>query len=80
VATKIRLRRLGAKKAPFYRMVVADTHAPRDGKFIEEIGYYDPTTQPTTLNIKEDRAKEWLSTGVQLSDRVRILFQRAGLL
>lgn len=80
MATKIRLRRMGAKKAPFYRVVVADSRAPRDGRFIEEIGYYDPTTEPVTVNIKEDRAKEWMSKGAQCSDRVRAIFHIAKII
>jgi small subunit ribosomal protein S16 len=80
VATKIRLRRLGAKKAPFYRVVVADSRSPRDGRFIEEIGYYDPTTNPVTVKIEEEKAKEWMSKGAQCSDRVRAIFHLAKIL
>ena len=75
MATKIRLRRMGAKKAPFYRIIVADSRSPRDGRFIEEIGYYDPTTQ-----VDSEKAAAWLRQGVQMSDTVRRLFEQAGVL
>jgi small subunit ribosomal protein S16 len=65
MAVKIRLRRMGAKKAPFYRIVVADERYPRDGRFIEEIGYYDPTKEPTVVNLDADKAKTWLKNGAQ---------------
>jgi small subunit ribosomal protein S16 len=77
---RIRLRRMGKKKAPTYRIVVADARSPRDGKFIEIIGNYAPTRQPKILNIDNDRAKYWLSVGAQASDPVQYLFQKAGLL
>lgn len=77
MALKIRLRRMGAHKAPFYRVVVADSRYPRDGRFIEELGYYDPTTEPTTIKINVEKAKEWIAKGAQPSDRVRVLLQRA---
>ncbi|MDA8229175.1 MAG: 30S ribosomal protein S16 [Desulfitobacterium hafniense] len=80
MATKIRLRRMGAKKNPFYRLVVADSNSPRDGRFIEEIGYYDPTKQPEVLKIDEEKALKWLSTGAQPSDTAKSLFRKAGLL
>ncbi|MGI6357551.1 MAG: 30S ribosomal protein S16 [Bacillota bacterium] len=80
MATKIRLRRMGAKKAPFYRIVVADSRYPRDGRFIEEIGYYNPTTNPSTVEIDKEKATAWVSKGVQLSDTVRRLFQQAGVI
>ncbi len=80
MATKIRLRRLGAKKAPFYRVVVADSRSPRDGRFVEEIGYYDPTTDPVTVKIDEEKAKDWMNKGAQCSDRVRAIFQLAKIL
>ncbi|MDD2212414.1 MAG: 30S ribosomal protein S16 [Clostridia bacterium] len=80
MATRIRLRRMGAKKAPFYRLVVADSRAPRDGRFIEEIGYYDPTKKPTVININEERALYWLKTGAQPSETVRSLFNKTGIL
>ena len=65
MAVKIRLRRMGAKKAPFYRIVVADERYPRDGRFIEEIGYYDPTKEPTVVNLDADKAKTWLKNGAR---------------
>ncbi len=77
---RIRLRRMGKKKAPTYRIVVADAHSPRDGKFIEIIGNYAPTRQPKVLNIDNDRAKYWLGVGAQPSDPVQYLFKKAGLL
>ena len=77
---KIRLRRMGAKKAPFYRIVVADSRAPRDGRFIEEVGYYDPLTEPATLKINEERAKYWIGTGAQPTDTVRGLLKKGGVL
>ena len=80
MSTKIRLRRMGAKKAPFYRVVVADSRKPRDGRFIEEIGYYDPGKQPAQVFIKEERALAWLATGAEPSETVRALFKKAGIL
>ena len=80
MATKIRLRRMGAKKNPFYRVVVADSNAPRDGRFIEEIGYYDPTKQPEILKIDEEKALKWLATGAQPSDTAKSLLRKAGIL
>ena len=77
---KIRLRRMGAKKAPFYRIVVADSRAPRDGAFIEEIGYYNPLTDPIDLKIEEERAKYWLGVGAQPTDTVRGLLKKGGVL
>ena len=74
---KIRLRRVGAKKAPFYRVVVADSHFPRDGRFIEEIGTYDPLTEPATIKIDMERAKYWISNGAQPTDTVRGLLKKA---
>ena len=79
MAVKIRLRRMGAKKAPFYRIVVADSRAPRDGKFIEEIGYYNPLTEPVEVKINEEKANAWLSNGAQPTDVVKRLFTNAGL-
>ncbi len=79
MATKIRLKRMGAKKAPFYRIVIADSRAPRDGKFIEEIGYYNPTREPSEINVKVDRAKYWLGTGAQPSRTVKSIFNKAGV-
>ncbi|WP_026674309.1 30S ribosomal protein S16 [Alkalihalobacterium bogoriense] len=80
MAVKIRLKRMGSKKAPFYRVVVADSRAPRDGRFIEEIGTYNPITQPAKVEIKEDRALEWLQKGAKPSDTVRNLFSKEGLM
>ena len=77
---KIRLRRMGAKKAPFYRVVVADSRYPRDGRFIEEIGYYDPTKNPSVVSIDADKAKQWLSNGAQPTDTVRELLKKASVL
>ena len=74
---KIRLRRVGAKKAPFYRVVVADSHFARDGRFIEEIGTYDPLTEPATIKIDMERAKYWISNGAQPIDTVRGLLKKA---
>ena len=74
---KIRLRRMGAKKAPFYRVVVADSRDPRDGRFIEEIGTYDPLTNPATIRIDMERAKYWISNGAQPTDTVRGLLKKA---
>ena len=77
---KIRLRRMGAKKAPFYRVVVADSRFARDGRFIEEIGYYNPVEDPAVIKFDEERAKYWLSTGAQPTDTVRGLLKKGGLL
>lgn len=79
LAVKIRLRRMGAKKNPFYRIVVADSRSPRDGRFIEEIGYYDPKRQPAAVEIAAERAKHWLDSGAQPSQTVRDLLRRAGI-
>ena len=80
MATKIRLCRMGAKKNPFYRMVIADAKAPRDGRFIEQIGIYDPTKSPAVLNIDEEKAIKWLSTGAQPSNTAKSLLSQAGIL
>ncbi|MCC8162885.1 MAG: 30S ribosomal protein S16 [Lachnospiraceae bacterium] len=79
MAVKIRLRRMGQKKAPFYRVVVADSRSPRDGRFIEEIGTYDPNTDPSTFQIDEEAAKKWLSSGAQPTETVGKLFKLAGI-
>ena len=71
MAVKIRLRRMGAKRAPFYRVVVADSRFPRDGRFIEEIGTYDPTKNPAAVNIDSDKAKKWIANGAQPTDTVK---------
>ncbi len=75
MAVKIRLRRMGAKKAPFYRVVVADSRYPRDGRFIEEIGYYDPTQEPAIVKIDMDKANEWIKKGAQPTDTVKRLMK-----
>ncbi len=80
MAVKIRLKRMGAKKAPFYRVVVADSRSPRDGRFIEEIGTYNPLVEPAKISIDEERALRWLQTGAQPSDTVRHLFHVVGIL
>ena len=77
---KIRLRRMGAKKAPFYRVVVADSRYPRDGRFIEEIGYYDPTKEPSVVKIDAEKAKQWLDNGAQPTDTVREILKKAAVL
>ena len=77
---KIRLRRMGAKKAPFYRIVVADSRYPRDGRFIEEIGTYDPVVNPAELKVDVDRAQAWIKTGAQPTETVRDLLKKAGAL
>ena len=78
MAVKIRLKRMGAKKAPFYRIVVADSRYPRDGRFIEEIGYYNPTVSPSELKVDNDRAQAWIKTGAQPTETVRALLKKAG--
>ena len=77
---KIRLRRVGAKKAPFYRVVVADSRFARDGRFIEEIGYYDPTKEPSVVKIDAEKAKQWLDNGDQPTDTVREILKKAAVL
>jgi len=76
---KLRLRRMGAKKRPSYRIVAADSRSPRDGRFIETIGLYEPLTEPATVRINEERARHWLSVGAQPTDTVRDLLRRAGV-
>lgn len=80
MAVKIRLRRMGAKKNPFYRIVVADSRFPRDGRFIEEIGYYDPTKDPSEVKIDADKARHWISTGAQPTDTVKALLKKEGVI
>jgi small subunit ribosomal protein S16 len=75
---KIRLRRMGAKKAPFYRIVVADSRAPRGGAFVEEIGYYNPISEPIELKVDNERAREWMKNGAQPTDTVRSLLKKSG--
>ena len=77
---KIRLRRMGAKKAPYYRIVVADSRSPRDGRFIEEIGMYDPMADGEKIKVDMERAKYWISNGAQPTDTVRALLKKAGAL
>ncbi len=79
MAVKIRLRRMGAKKAPFYRVVVADARYPRDGRFIEEIGYYDPTKEPSVIKIDNEKAKQWIKNGAQPTDTVKKLLKISGV-
>ena len=78
MAVKIRLRRMGAKKAPFYRIVVADSRYPRDGRFIEEIGYYNPTENPSVIKVDADKAKQWIANGAQPTDTVKALLKKSG--
>ena len=79
IMVKIRLQRVGKKKAPFYHVVVADSRSPRDGKCIEEIGYYDPTKEPSVIKVDEEAAKKWLSNGAQPTDTVSRLFKNANI-
>ena len=79
MAVKIRLRRMGQKKAPFYRIVVADSRSPRDGRFIDEIGTYDPTKNPTEYHVDEESAKKWLANGAQPTETVSRIFKAAGI-
>lgn len=79
MAVKIRLKRMGQKKAPFYRIVVADARAPRDGRFIEEIGTYDPNQEPSAFKVDEDAAKKWLNNGAQPTEVVGKIFKAAGI-
>ena len=80
MAVKIRLKRMGAKKAPFYRVVVADSRYPRDGRFIEEIGTFDPLTDPATIKIDADLAKKWIGNGAQPTDTVKALLKKSGII
>ena len=80
MAVKMRLTRMGAKKAPFYRVIVADSRSPRDGRFIEEIGYYNPLTEPAEIKIDAERAQQWIKDGAQPTDTVRSLMKKAGIL
>ena len=79
MAVKIRLRRMGQKKAPFYRIIVADSKSPRDGRFIEEIGTYNPNTDPSTFKVDEEAAKKWLANGAQPTEVVAKIFKLAGI-
>ncbi|HOJ47728.1 MAG TPA: 30S ribosomal protein S16 [Bacillota bacterium] len=80
MAVKIRLRRLGAKKAPFYRIVVADSRSPRDGRFIEELGYYNPMTDPADIKVDVEKAKAWLAKGAQPTDTVRAILKKTNVI
>ena len=80
MAVKIRLKRMGANKKPFYRVVVADSRAPRDGKFIEEIGYYNPVSEPKQVKINDEKANKWLKVGAQPTDTVKKLLQGQGII
>ncbi|PID79850.1 MAG: 30S ribosomal protein S16 [Clostridiales bacterium] len=80
MAVKIRMKRMGAKKKPFYRFVVADSRSPRDGRFIEEIGYYNPVSDPVELKIDAEKAEKWLKNGAQPTDTVRAILKKEGIL
>lgn len=80
MAVKIRLKRIGSKKNPFYRIVIADSRSPRDGRSIEQIGTYNPLTEPVTVKIDEEKALDWMSKGAQPSDTVRNLFSQQGIM
>ena len=80
MAVKIRLKRMGMKKHPFYRVVVADERSPRDGRFIEEIGTYDPMKQPAEVKIDSEKAQHWLNTGAQPTDTVKVLLKKTGVI
>lgn len=79
MAVKIRLRRMGAKKAPFYRIVVADSRSPRDGRFIEEIGYYNPLVDPAEIKVDVEKAQKWIANGAQPTDTVKALLKKSGI-
>ena len=79
MAVKMRLRRIGAKKAPFYRVIVADSRSPRDGRFIEEIGYYNPLIEPAEIKIDAEKAKKWIANGAQPSETVKSLLKKSGI-
>jgi len=79
MAVKIRLKRMGAKKRPFYRIVVADSRSPRDGRFIEEIGFYNPVSEPKEVKIDQEKAQKWLSNGAKPTETVRILLKNNGI-
>ncbi len=79
MAVKIRLRRMGAKKAPFYRVVVADSRSPRDGRFIEEIGYYNPISEPAEIKIDAEKAKTWIANGAQPTETVKSLLKKSNI-
>ena len=79
MAVKIRLKRMGQKKAPFYRIVVADSRSPRDGRFIEEVGYFNPCSEPNELNVNKEAVEKWLGNGAQPTDTVRDLLKKSGM-
>ena len=80
MAVKIRLRRMGAKKSPFYRIVVADSRYPRDGRFIEEIGYYNPMVEPKVVKVDPEKAKKWIANGAQPTDTVKDILKKSGVI
>lgn len=80
MAVKIRLKRIGAKKAPFYRIVVADSRSPRNGRFIEELGYYDPLKNPVDIKLDNDKAKTWIKNGAQPTETVKTLLKKSGVI
>ena len=80
MSVKIRLRRMGAKKAPFYRIVVADSRYPRDGRFIEEVGFYDPTKEPSVIKVDAEKVEKWIASGAQPTDTVRALLKVEGII
>jgi small subunit ribosomal protein S16 len=80
MAVKIRLKRMGAKKKPFYRIVVADSRSPRDGKFIEEIGYYNPLTNPADIKLDKEKTEKWIANGAQPTDTVKSLIKKSGII
>ena len=77
---KIRLRRMGAKKSPFYRIIVADSRSPRDGRFIEEVGYYNPMSEPVTLKVEVEKVQKWLASGAQPTETVKSLLTKSGII
>ncbi|MEE1186285.1 MAG: 30S ribosomal protein S16 [Acutalibacteraceae bacterium] len=80
MAVKIRLRRMGAKKAPFYRIVVADSRSPRDGRFIDEVGYYNPISEPVELKVDAEKVTKWIGNGAQPTDTVKALLKKEGII
>ncbi len=80
MAVKIRLRRMGAKKAPFYRIIVADSRSPRDGRFIEELGYYNPMTNPADIKVDAEKAQKWLENGAQPTETVKSILTKSGII
>ena len=80
MAVKIRLRRMGAKKAPFYRIIVADSRSPRDGRFIEEVGYYNPMTNPADIKVEAEKVQKWLDNGAQPTETVKSILTKSGII